>query len=218
MYRSLRRRMIRAIKMSRASGYRGGDVAVAVVCQADTFADAPRWTPGADFRAVGGESPVSRCWERRNLDGTVTVVAAGVGSEPEVWTVTAAPEAFDGCGLGDSMHGITRMRDVPGAVVGREPYAGHPAESVARYWQAFHEQWGVWPRGEEREGAGWEFGPGRVWFYLDAQPESSGYLLRLVLKLCRSFDAAARVYPYNPRSGAYDGPCVHPDFARRPAG
>nr|WP_024126164.1 hypothetical protein [Streptomyces sp. FR1]AHE38782.1 hypothetical protein pFRL3_5c [Streptomyces sp. FR1] len=217
MYRSLRRHMVRAINESLTSGYRGGSVAVAVVCPDGAFADAPHWSPGADFYGVGGESPASRCWERRNADGTVTVVAAGVGADPEVWTVTAAPEDFDGCGLGNSMHGITWMQDVPGVVIHREPYAGHPAESVARYWQAFFERWGVSPKGEEQEGAGWVFGRGRVWFYLDAQLAETGHLLEVVLELCRSFGASARVYPYNPRTRDYDGPCAYPDFVRRPA-
>lgn len=218
MYRSLRRRMVRAINVSLTSGYRGGSVAVAIVCPAGAFADAPRWSPGPDFSAVGGESPASRCWERRNADGTVTVVAAGAGSVPEVWTVTAAPQDFDGCGLGNSMHGITWMQEVPGAVIHREPYAGHPAEGVARYWNAFFERWGVSARGEEQEGAGWVFGSGRVWFYLDAQVGETGRLFRVALDLCRSLGATARVYPYNPRSGDYDGPRAYPDFVRRLAG
>ncbi|MFF9436329.1 hypothetical protein ACF1BP_21605 [Streptomyces sp. NPDC014735] len=214
----LRNHMISAIEASLGSGHRGGSVAVAVVCPAEAFADAPHWSPGADFTAVGGENPESRCWERHNADGTVTVVAAGVGPVPEVWTVTADPEDFDGCGLGNSMHGITWMRDVPGAVIDREPYAGHPAEDVSRYWNAFRQEWGVSPRGEEQAGAGWMFGSGKVWFYLDAHVEDTGALLQLVLDLCESFGATAQVHPYNPATKTYDGPDAHPDYVRRSAG
>lgn len=213
----LRSDIVRAIVASLGSGHRAGDVAVAVICPAAAFADAPHWSPGDGFTAVGGESPESRCWERHNADGTVTVVAAGVGHPvPEVWTVTAAPEAYDGCGLGNSMHGITAMRDVPGAVIHREPYAGHPAESVARYWTAFRKEWKVTPRGEQHADTEWMGGPGRVWFYLDAMAEDSGALYAAALELCETFGATARVYPYNPDTGTYDGgPDTQPDLVRR---
>ncbi|MEU5137002.1 hypothetical protein [Streptomyces californicus] len=211
----LRSDIVGAIVASLGSGDWTGDVAVAVICPEGAFADAPHWSPGPGFAAVGGESPESRCWARANADGTATVVAAGVGPVPEVWTVTAAPENFDGCGLGNSMHGITRMRDEPGAVVHREPYAGHPSEAVARYWDAFRKEWGVIPRGEVQEGAGWMFGHGKVWFYLDARVEDSGVLHGAALELCESFGATARVYPYNPDTKTYDGPDVHPDCVRR---
>ncbi|MEV6425986.1 hypothetical protein [Streptomyces sp. NPDC051662] len=211
----LRSNMINAIKASLGSSYRGGDVAVAIVCPAEAFADAPHWSPGADFAAVGRESAGSKCWERHNADGTVTVVAAGVGPVPEVWTVTAAPDDFDGCGLGNSMHGITWMQDVPGAVINREPYAGHPAQAVARYWDAFQQEWGVMPRGEVQEGAGWMFGSGKVWFYLEARVEDSGVLFEAARELCESFGATARVYPYNPGTKSYDGPDVYPEYVQR---
>lgn len=110
----LRSDIVSAIVASLGSGHRAGDVAVAVICPEEAFADAPHWSPGPDFAAVGGESPESRCWERHNDDGTVTVVAAGVGPVPEVWTVTAAPEDFDGCGMspGPSSTG-SPTRDTP---------------------------------------------------------------------------------------------------------
>jgi hypothetical protein len=225
MKRSLRRRIERAINLSWTATDRSdrGTVGVALIFPNDAFADAPTWTPGPGFRALNNEGVANTAFVCDNGDGTQTVVVPGLiaegpamdggpWTEDEVWTVTAPVEDFDGCGLGNSAHGITMMRDRPRAIIHREQYATHPLAAVDEYWENFKRTWGFVPTGERRCYGGWPFGEGREWAYLVCRPdfarknENEVALLESVVTLARFFGAEVRVYPYNLQKREIAGP------------
>ncbi|WP_331759514.1 hypothetical protein [Streptomyces anulatus] len=226
MKRSLRRQIERKIYQTWTSKDRmdRGTVGVALLFPKDAFADAPTWTPGPGFGALNNESVSNSAFIRDNGDGTETIVVGGIGpaqrpgrdggvwTEEEVWTVTAPVEAFDGCGVGNSVQGITSMMDEPDAVIHREPYAGHPLEALETYWENFEKAWGFQPEGELRFEGGWPFGEGREWAYLVCHPGSyhdegnEVVLLDRVARLADLFGAEVRVYPYNLQKRQINGP------------
>lgn len=174
------------------------------------FADVPEWSPGEGF-AVTVEDVA---WRRDNGDGTVTAVVAGVGpagppaleggrwAEPEVWTVTApaASPYVGGVTMWDKPHKVMGLLGAPGAVVRREPYAGHPVEDVHRYWEAFERRWGFVPR-RMRQGLV-PFGDRRRWVALETEPghpylPSERDLLECTVRLAREYGARARVYGWD---------------------
>ncbi|MEV8544554.1 hypothetical protein [Streptomyces sp. NPDC051572] len=159
---------------------------------------------------------------RDNGDGTQTVVVPGIRAEgpsmdggpwteDEVWTVTAPVEDFDGCGLGNSVHGITWMRYKPRAVIHRERYATHPLAAVDAYWDDFERMWGFWPSGNFRM-EGWPFGEGREWVNFVCRPEGAWApmderaLLKVAATFARRFGTEARIYPYDLQNRKITGP------------
>lgn len=226
MQRSLRRQIERKINQTWTAQncMERGTVGVALIFPKDAFADAPTWTPGPGFRALNNESVSNSSFIRDNGDGTETVVVGGIGpaqrpgrdggvwTEEEVWTVTAPSEAYEGCGLGNNTQGITWMLDRPDAVIHREPYAGHPLETLENYWENFVNAWGFKPHGERRYEGGWPFGEGREWAYLVCHTYmghdegNEVVLLDSVVKLAGLFSAEVRVYPYNIQKREITGP------------
>ncbi|MFJ4741267.1 hypothetical protein [Streptomyces sp. NPDC088775] len=226
MRRSLRRQIERRINQTWAAQncMERGTVGVALIFPKDAFADAPAWTPGPGFRALSNESISNSAFIRDNGDGTETVVVGGIGpaqrpgrdggvwTEEEVWTVTAPTEAYEYSGIGNNTQGITSMLDQPEAVIHREPYEGHPLETLENYWENFANAWGFMPEGELRYEGGWPFGVGREWAYLVCHTNSTHdegnqvVLLDSVVKLADLFSAEVRVYPYNLQKREITGP------------
>jgi hypothetical protein len=222
--RSLRRHIESAVNRTWTTGHRfdRGTVGVALLFPRDAFAGAPTWTPGPGFHALNNDGPTNTTFLRDNGDGTQTVVVPGLHAEgaskdggpwteDEVWTVTAPVDDFDGCGLGNAAHGITAMRQVPGAVVVREDYATHPLAAVDAYWREFERAWGFVPSGEHRD-QGWPFGQDRAWAYFICRPDTAwdsdneAALLEVTVKIARHFGAKARVYPYSLAAREVTGP------------
>ncbi|MEV7891582.1 hypothetical protein ACWD3I_25085 [Streptomyces sp. NPDC002817] len=120
-------------------------VEVEHVFSREAFADAPApWSPGDDFAEVTGGA-----WLRDNGDRTQTAVVTDIGprqlpaadggkwTDEEVWTVTTA-DADVFAWLDDKPHRVTWALGRPDVTIEREPYAGHPHEAVADYWNRFY--------------------------------------------------------------------------------
>lgn len=230
MKRSLRRHIWSAVNETwgKNPSYNAGTTGVLLTFGPDAFADAPVWSPGADFELCTDWS-----WLRSNGDGTATAVVAGVGpkerpaldggewTEPEVWTVTADEETLrDTSSLWDKPHRISWMLDVEGAQVHREPYDGHPAAAVHRFWEEFEQTWGFRPRQRGFYGD-YPLGRDKSWLMLSCVPGVAHLpnevdLLRASLFLARKFNAKARVYSWNPGRQQLNGPLERLDYIYSP--
>jgi hypothetical protein len=220
--RSLRRHIEAAINRSWNSDRDpSGQVTVVLSFPENAFPDAPIWSPGPDFEMTAEEC----AWLRDNHDGTSTAVVCGVGPKelpaadggrwtvPEVWTVTAPSYShqFTSGDLWDKPHRITWLLREPGAIIHREPYAGHPSQAVDDYWTAFYDRWGFVP-GRMTWGR-FPYADRRRWVALYCRPgwanrPGERRLLEAAVLLARTFGATARVYSAVPgsKTGATRGP------------
>ncbi|WP_331727512.1 hypothetical protein OG871_40620 (plasmid) [Kitasatospora sp. NBC_00374] len=174
-----------------------GAVAVRITFPADTFRQAPSWSPGADFEACRA----GQAWIRRTPEATTMVVAgvqlplrvAGSPGGPEVWTATGPPDAEAPEFLWEEPARITELRRAPGTRVDRAPLAGHPAAAAAARWAEFEEEWGFRP--ERKPDGRWSL----LLLCLPAAPTrpNERELVDAAALVARRFGGTAEVRPYS---------------------
>ncbi|MER6605714.1 hypothetical protein ABT282_07310 [Streptomyces sp. NPDC000927] len=103
----------------------------------------------------------------------------------------------------DKPHRITQLMDEAGAVIRREPYAGHPSAAVHAYWEEFEREWGFFPRRMDR--GEFPFPDRRRFALLNCTPGYSNmpnefHLLNATMLLVDEFGGVPRVYGYNPQT------------------